>query len=212
VERVRITGLDAILKRLMDQCAAVLAAPVALPVVAASALALVLAGHRPFRAVRLLGRGGKPFSAVVLNASPEAGGIQGVVHALGVRRLPQLVNVLRGEMSLIGPRPIPYEERERFQRWIPNLLTVKPGMTGPWALRPSADSVEEEMRLNLFYIRNFTFWLDVEIALRSAFRLLTRRVHPGRPPIEAEAAAGVGRWQTTPDGGGTRAPAGLGRR
>ena len=172
IERVRITGLDAILKQIMDYGTAIFLAPVALPVIAISACALAAKGLRPFRSVEVIGRGGRAFPAFFLNTAERRTRVQHVLHALGVDRLPLLLNVIRGEMSIVGPRPVRYDDRTQFERWIPNLLTVKPGITGPWAVRGMAESLDDEMRINLFYIRNYTVWLDLEIAARSALKLL----------------------------------------
>ncbi len=174
IERVRITGLDAILKRIMDYGTAIALMPLALPLVAISALALIAKRIPPFKTTPVMGRGGRVFQAFMLNTSEPHGRPQRVIHNLGIGRLPHLLNVLRGEMSIVGPRPVPYDHRGRYERWIPNLLTVKPGMTGSWAVSATHDSLEDEMRMNLFYIRNYTIWLDLEIAARSILRLVTR--------------------------------------
>ena len=79
--------------------------------------------------------------------------------------LPQFVNVLRGEMSLVGPRPpIPYE----FQCYAPwhraRLLRVKPGITGLWQIRGRSRTTFDEMvRLDLLYARSWSPWLDLKI-------------------------------------------------
>lgn len=186
IERVRITGLDAILKRIMDYGTAIALTPLALPIVAISAYALAVSGVRPFIAVRVIGRGGVGFTTRLLNTSPPRTRVQRVIHELGVDRLPQLFNVFRGEMSIVGPRPVPYDDRDRYERWIPNLLTVKPGITGPWAVHALPESLDDEMRMNLFYIRNYTIWLDLEIAARSIRRLLIRPGLGEAPPLGLE--------------------------
>jgi lipopolysaccharide/colanic/teichoic acid biosynthesis glycosyltransferase len=189
LERVRITGLDAWLKRFMDYGTVILLAPVVLPVIVAAALALALSGVRPFCATRVLGRRGGVFPLFSLNVATPQTAAQRVIRHCGVDRLPQLLNIVRGEMSLIGPHPVLLEERQRFERWLPNLLTVKPGMTGPWAVQEPAASLDEEMATNLFYIRNYTIWRDLEIAARSILKLATGSRDSGTAPRPAEEPA-----------------------
>lgn len=196
IERVRITGLDAILKRIMDYGTAILLMPLTLPAIGIAACALAAGGLRPFRTEQMIGRGGVAFPIFLLNTSEPGNRVQRMIRTLGMDRLLQLFNVFRGEMSIVGPRPIPYEQRDNYQRWIPNLLTVKPGITGPWAVRGMPGSLEDEMRMNLFYIRNYTIWLDLEIAARSILRLLRRSA--------AQSEGDGGRAATSRDGRGSQ--------
>lgn len=175
IERIRITGLDAAVKRILDYGMAVLLLPVALPLVVLSAGALLAGGVRPFRIIRVVGREGVSFGALVLNAAEPRTSVQRLIYRLGLDKLPQLVNVVLGQMSIVGPQPIRFSERGRYERWMPYLLTVKPGITGPWILGGAGKSLDDEMRTNLLYIRNYTIWLDVEIIVRTLFRLLTGR-------------------------------------
>jgi exopolysaccharide biosynthesis polyprenyl glycosylphosphotransferase len=82
--------------------------------------------------------------------------------------LPQLLNVLRGDMSLVGPRPpIPYEV-EAYALWHRKRLDMKPGMTGLWQVSGrNRLSFDEMVRLDLFYIENWSLWLDLKIMLRT---------------------------------------------
>ena len=189
LERVRITGLDAMLKRIMDYGAVILALPVVLPVVAACAAAQVLSGAPPFCSLRVLGRGGTVFPLFQMNVSTPGTPVQGLIRRFGLERLPQLFNVVRGELSFVGPRPVLYAERQRFERWFPNLLTMKPGITGPWAVHEPATSLDDEMATNLFYIRNYTIWRDLEIAARTLLRL-RGRVRSSRTSLPAPARSG----------------------
>lgn len=172
VERVRITGLDRILKSALDYGIALILLPVAAVFVLLSAFALRASGIRPFRRIRIVGREGRPVRVVVLDATDRGTIAQRVIRRLRVDRLPLLASVLFGRMSLVGPRPIPLEQRAAYAAWLPSLLTVRPGLTGLWAVRPTA-SLDEEMEQSLFYIRNYTIWLDVEVLLRALFRLLS---------------------------------------
>lgn len=181
LERVRITGLDAMLKRIMDCGIVAFLTPLALPILVVSAAALALSGVRSFQTIRVLGRRGVAFPLFLLNVSGPTP-VQRLIRHLGVDHLPQLLNVLRGEMSIVGPRPVLDEERHRYERWLPNLQTVKPGMTGPWAVQGSVASLDDEMATNLFYIRNYTIWRDLEIAARSIVTLVCRPRPAGTEP------------------------------
>ena len=172
VERVRITGLDRILKSALDYGIALFLLPCAVLLVLVSAAALRASGTRPFRRVRIVGREDHPVTTFVLNADDGSSRVQRTISRLRVDRLPQLLSVLLGRMSLVGPRPIPVEQRLAYTTWLPSLLTVRPGLTGAWSVRPAA-SFDEEMELSLFYIRNYTIWFDVEVLFRAALRLMS---------------------------------------
>jgi lipopolysaccharide/colanic/teichoic acid biosynthesis glycosyltransferase len=89
-------------------------------------------------------------------------------------KLPQLLDVIRGDLSLVGPRTISDEDRGIYQKYLPMLVSVKPGWTGPWAVS-GARSLDDEMRLNMYYIRNWTIWLDLQILVRTIRLVITRR-------------------------------------
>jgi lipopolysaccharide/colanic/teichoic acid biosynthesis glycosyltransferase len=90
--------------------------------------------------------------------------------------LPQLWNVVRGEMSLVGPRPvIPYEV-ERYPDWYHVRFAVKPGLTGLWQVSGRNEKTYEEMvRLDIDYARRRTIWLDLKILARTALVVVTHR-------------------------------------
>ena len=78
--------------------------------------------------------------------------------------LPQLFNVLFGQMGLVGPRMITAAEAEKYGRHRLNLLTVKPGITGLWQVSGRSDlSYDERVQLDMYYIRNYSVWLDLQI-------------------------------------------------
>jgi lipopolysaccharide/colanic/teichoic acid biosynthesis glycosyltransferase len=82
--------------------------------------------------------------------------------------LPQLFNVLLGDMSLVGPRIISPPELERYGQWAMNLLTVRPGLTGLWQVSGRSDvSYEDRVRLDMFYIRNYSLWLDLQLIMQT---------------------------------------------
>ena len=82
--------------------------------------------------------------------------------------LPQFINVLKGEMSVVGPRPIVWDELERYGRNMDQVLSVRPGLTGLWQVSGRNNLPNEtRVKLDLFYARNRSFWLDLGIILRT---------------------------------------------
>lgn len=91
-----------------------------------------------------------------------------ILRRLSLDELPQLLNVLRGDMSVVGPRPpIPYEV-EFYELWHRKRLEMKPGLTGLWQVSGrNRLSFEEMVKLDLFYIENWSLRLDLKIILRT---------------------------------------------
>jgi lipopolysaccharide/colanic/teichoic acid biosynthesis glycosyltransferase len=98
-----------------------------------------------------------------------------VLRATGLDELPQLINVLRGEMSLVGPRPcIPYEV-EQFQPWQRERLATLPGLTGLWQVSgKNRTTFNRMMQLDIQYARTKTLWLDVKIMAKTFGALLAQ--------------------------------------
>lgn len=92
-----------------------------------------------------------------------------LLRKTSIDELPQLVNVLRGEMSLVGPRPPIYYEAEQYQSWhMRRLQEVRPGITGLWQVEGRSKTTFDEMvRLDLRYIRNWSLWLDFKILFKT---------------------------------------------
>jgi len=85
-----------------------------------------------------------------------------------IDELPNFINVLKGDISLVGPRPHEPEEVEKYSGYQKRLLNIKPGITGLAQISGRSNlSFDEEARLDLFYIENWNFWLDVSILLRT---------------------------------------------
>ncbi|MBI3762567.1 MAG: sugar transferase, partial [Chloroflexi bacterium] len=173
VDRVRLAGFDGLLKAGLDYGLGMLILLLALPLMAIFAVGLRLAGGGPvLEPATLIGLGGRPFQTV--RFAQRKGGLSRLLDGTGLRHLPLLFSVLSGRMGLVGPRPVPVEDRDRYKRWLASLATVKPGVTGPWAVVPVA-SLEEEMRAALYYIRNWTIWLDLQILVQTALVILRQR-------------------------------------
>jgi exopolysaccharide biosynthesis polyprenyl glycosylphosphotransferase len=90
--------------------------------------------------------------------------------------LPQLLNIARGEMGLVGPRPLVIEEDRRIEGWHRRRLELKPGMTGPWQiLGPARSPLREMMVMDYLYVANWSLWSDVKILLRTFSHVVGRR-------------------------------------
>ncbi len=94
-----------------------------------------------------------------------------------IDELPQIFNVVRGEMSLVGPRPLVLEEDRRIEGWHRRRLDLRPGITGPWQVggRNDVTSFEEIVRLESDYMRYWSIGKDIEILLRTLPAVLGQR-------------------------------------
>jgi lipopolysaccharide/colanic/teichoic acid biosynthesis glycosyltransferase len=102
-----------------------------------------------------------------LAADPRVTPIGRLLRKTSIDELPQLINVLRGEMSLVGPRPPLHYEVEQYQRWhCRRVLEAKPGLTGLWQVAGRSRTTFDEMvRLDLRYARTRSLWTDIKILL-----------------------------------------------
>lgn len=89
--------------------------------------------------------------------------------------LPQLINVIKGEMSLVGPRPVLYEELKLFNEDSDYYLEVKPGITGLWQISGRSDiDFQKRVELEIWYVKNYSIWLDITVIIRTVKVVLTR--------------------------------------
>lgn len=204
LNRTRITGADALLKATLDYVGAFVGIVLLAPVLLGIGTVVLLTSPGPaIHRRRVIGLHGREFDAykfrtmisdadAYLEAHPdlkqeweETGKIQDDPRVTSVGRwlrsysldeLPQLFNVLKGEMSLVGPRMITPEELDHFGHWRHNLLTVKPGLTGLWQVSGRADlGYEERVHLDMTYIRNYTIWLDLRLLFNTIWAVVSRQ-------------------------------------
>jgi exopolysaccharide biosynthesis polyprenyl glycosylphosphotransferase len=96
-----------------------------------------------------------------------------ILRRFSIDELPQLWNVLRGEMSLVGPRPLPLRDYERLEPWHRGRYRVLPGITGLWQVSGrSALGFDDLVRLDFYYVENWSIWLDIEIIARTPLAVL----------------------------------------
>jgi exopolysaccharide biosynthesis polyprenyl glycosylphosphotransferase len=198
IRRNRISGQAAFFKRALDLIVAVILGVILSPILLLIALAIRITSRGPvlFRQERI-GLNGQPFTVykfrtMIRDAEAETGPIFAqpgdarrtalgrLLRRFGLDELPQLYNILRGEMSLVGPRPERPFFVERFQGEVPRYLDrhqVRPGVTG-WAqvndLRGDS-SIAERTLYDIYYVENWTLALDLKIIALTLFRLLFQR-------------------------------------
>ena len=112
-------------------------------------------------------------ASLKMSRDPRITGVGKVLRKCGLDELPQLFNVLRGEMSLVGPRPpLPYEY-ELYNEWHKQRLAVLPGITGLWQVTAhNTVSFEEMVQIDLEYIASMSLWLDLKIMVATPVEML----------------------------------------
>jgi lipopolysaccharide/colanic/teichoic acid biosynthesis glycosyltransferase len=192
VQKVRLTGLDRALKLMLDYALTIPGLIAITPLLLIIGVAIKFDSPGPvFYRRRVMGINGKEFYAFkfrtmhvngdrLLNAYPELKSelaqnyklkndprvtrVGRILRQSSLDELPQLLNVLFRQMSLVGPRIISPAEMTMYHKWGMNLLTVPPGITGLWQVSGRSDiSYEERVRLDMHYVRNWTIWLDIQL-------------------------------------------------
>jgi exopolysaccharide biosynthesis polyprenyl glycosylphosphotransferase len=204
VNKVRLTGADRIIKLLLDYSICIPAVLFILPLSLLMAIAIKLdsAGPLIYRR-RVMGLNGEQFDAYKyrtmhlngdailaqhprlraelarnhkLKVDPRVTRVGRTLRRYSLDELPQLLNVLKRDMSLVGPRIISPEEMTMYDQWAMNLLTVSPGITGLWQISGRSDiSYDERVRLDMHYIRNWSIWLDLRILCQTIPAVLKGR-------------------------------------
>ncbi len=204
VEQPEFTGPTRVMKEAFDRASAAAALAVISPLLLTIALAIRLTSAGPviFRQVRV-GRDGEMFTVfkfrtMVLDAErrlgelwhrnesnevlfklredPRVTAVGRVLRRFSLDELPQLVNVLLGTMSLVGPRPALPSETEQYGRATSRRLLVKPGITGLWQVSGRSDlSWEDSVRLDLYYVENWSFAGDIQILWKTLHAVVSSR-------------------------------------
>jgi lipopolysaccharide/colanic/teichoic acid biosynthesis glycosyltransferase len=111
-----------------------------------------------------------------LRKDPRVTRIGRILRRYSIDELPQLINVVRGEMSLVGPRPPLADEVARYSDWQLDRLEVRPGITGLWQVSGRSDlPFEEYVRLDLFYVENWSIAYDLYILSKTIPMLVASR-------------------------------------
>jgi exopolysaccharide biosynthesis polyprenyl glycosylphosphotransferase len=204
VRRFDLTRSSAAFKRAFDLVAAGIGLLAISPIMLAIAIAIKLDSRGPifFRQLRV-GRHGERFYMLKFRTmvdgadamkeslrhrneakeglfkiaeDPRVTRVGKVLRKSALDELPQLLNVVKGEMSLVGPRPLVVEEDQRVEGWHRRRLELMPGMTGPWQiLGPSRVPLKEMVAIDYLYVANWSLWTDIKILLRTVPHVLGRR-------------------------------------
>jgi len=103
-----------------------------------------------------------------IKKDPRITGVGAFLRRYSLDELPQILNVLRGEMSLVGPRPFPIAQLEKEDLRQLRRLGIRPGITGLWQIRGRSDlSFDKLLRWDIWYIKNWSFWLDMYILFQT---------------------------------------------
>lgn len=106
---------------------------------------------------------------------PRVTKIGGFLRKTSIDELPQIINILKNDMSLIGPRPMTRVEVDAYGKNKMKLLSVKPGLTGWWACNGRSDTTaRERKKLELYYVDNCSLWLDIKILFKTVIVVLNR--------------------------------------
>lgn len=190
-------------KRMIDVVGALFSLVVLSPLMLLVAIAIKLESRGPvlYRSTRV-GKGGRPFEFLKfrsmmdgadqhretlshlnemdgptfkISRDPRVTRVGRLLRVTSIDEIPQFLNVIRGEMSLVGPRPPIPEEVAQYEPWQLRRLDVRPGITCLWQISGrSTLSFREWMRLDLEYIQHQSFWLDLRILLRTIPAVLSR--------------------------------------
>ena len=111
-----------------------------------------------------------------LENDPRVTKVGNILRKTSLDELPQLLNVIKGDLSLVGPRPVLEVETQLYGRYRDLLLSVKPGITGFWAANGRSDtSYKKRKAMEIYYVKNRCFWLDIKILFMTVISVFNRR-------------------------------------
>jgi lipopolysaccharide/colanic/teichoic acid biosynthesis glycosyltransferase len=111
-----------------------------------------------------------------LKSDPRITKIGKFLRTTNLDEFPQFINVLKGEMSIVGPRPLVPEEIERYGTQIDRVLTIRPGITGLWQVSGRNDiPYAERIRIDVSYVKRRSFWLDLRIVIKTVLLTIMPR-------------------------------------
>jgi len=198
IGRSILKGINRFFKRLIDICGAIVGIAILIPLTMVVAIINFVSGDRGplFYSQERIGKNGKHFkmykfrSMVVdadedarkefeatrkLKNDPRITKIGNELRKTSLDEFPQFVNVLKGEMSLVGPRAVIDGEIELFGKNKNIVLTVKPGITGYWAANGRSDTTyEERVRMETYYARNSNVGLDIKILFKTVYSVIKK--------------------------------------
>lgn len=123
-----------------------------------------------------------PMTKMDSKGDPRVIKFGGILRSSGLDELPQLINVFRGEMSLVGPRPCTQYEYECFQPWHKQRFRALPGLTGLWQVSGKNKTTFDEMiALDIRYAKEWSLWLDIKIMLKT-FPVLLGQIKEQKQP------------------------------
>ncbi|MAT44704.1 MAG: glycosyl transferase [Anaerolineaceae bacterium] len=204
VNKVRLTGFDLFIKTVMDYSLTIPGLILASPILLLIAIAIRVDSPGPIiHRRRVMGVNGKEFDAFkfrtmyvngdeILQRYPEKleelhktfkikddpriTRVGRFIRKTSLDELPQLFNIIRYEMSLVGPRMISPPEMQEYKKNGLNLLTVKPGITGKWQVSGRSDiTYKQRVQMDMYYVRNWNIWLDIQLLLQTIPAVLTKR-------------------------------------
>lgn len=202
IHRIELAHWDATTKRIFDLLTATIALVLLLPIFLLLAILIKFDSEGPaFYTQKRLGKGGRYFNfykfrsmfkdadkiisrefrkeyadgfLFKLQNDPRTTKVGKFLRRYSLDELPQLFNVLKGEMSLVGPRPLPtadieyLESKENYNFWASQRINVLPGITGLWQVSGRSNLTFEEMtELDIYYVEKWSLWLDIKILLKT---------------------------------------------
>ncbi len=175
-----IGGLGRILKRAIDIVVSIVGLILTAPLLPVLAIAIKLDSPGPvFFIQERIGENGRPFQMIGMRTmadGKEDTRVGCLLRRTTLDRVPQLWNVLKGEMSLVGPRPEKAYTVHTYSDWHRQRLAVKPGITGPMQVSGRGDlNLDERVQLELAYIHNYSIWKDLVILARTVVAVLSGR-------------------------------------